>query len=62
MLGTRNTLRLWRRRWMNPLSRERALKSAAYDRCNSEPERTVVARMISDRRFEVSKGRIRPPR
>jgi hypothetical protein len=61
MLGEKKTLPLWNQRRPNFLSLERALASPAREERDSDAEHAVADRLAERRRFEDSKGKIRPP-
>jgi hypothetical protein len=61
MLGEKKTLPLWHQRRPDFLSLERALTSPARDERGSDAEHAVIERMAERRRFEESKGKVRPP-
>jgi hypothetical protein len=61
MLGEKRTMQFWRRRRPNFLSLERALTSDGHRvERRSEAEHTMLGQKASQRRFEESKGKIRP--
>jgi hypothetical protein len=63
MLGNRKTLPFWRRRKPSLLEQERALAPEGGQRSERQTnaEHAVIERKIAKDRFDVSKGRVRPP-
>lgn len=58
MLGTRKTISLWRKRRLNFLTLERALKSAASE-SPTDAERAAIVRKADSRRSGAARRRVR---